>query len=178
MAGSVVEYIKALAWPIIALIVLASFWTPLHQIGLMAPELVRQSDSITIGSVSLKLSKRVTRRMSDEVRNVLPRLDPDDLQELVATNLPYGTPMTFGDQGTWTESSKRLEKFVTLGLLTRMSIKDLEDEQKANKRQWRDFAGYRATQLYVQVHTFLVKLVPEVIKELQLDEPRSQEEKK
>ncbi|HEV2046594.1 MAG TPA: hypothetical protein VGQ95_08350 [Chthoniobacterales bacterium] len=176
MTGSILEYLKALAWPVIALIVLASFWTPLHEIGRMAPELIRQSDSITIGSVSLQLSKRVTRHMSDEVRNILPRLEPDDIRELVAYDRAYGAAITYEDQESWTGSSKRLEKFVTLGLLTQMSVKDLEDDQEEKKR--RDFAGYKATQLYVRVHTFLINLVPEVISELQLDEPGTQKKKK
>ncbi len=174
MRSSVLDYTKVLAWPIIALVVLGSFWVPLHEIGRMAPELVRQSTSIKIGSVSLELSKKVTRKVSDEVRNVLPKLDADDIKWVAMND---GGESTYGDEVSWKDDAGRIGKFATLGLVARMSTKDLEERQKINERPSRDFAGYKTTDLFDQVHAFLIDLVPEVISELQLNEPLNEKKK-
>src|SRR5579862_8766251 len=69
--ATMIEYIKALAWPTVALVFLLSFWTPLHQIMGVLPRLLQQSESISVSGVSLKVSKNIADQVSSEDKEVL-----------------------------------------------------------------------------------------------------------
>jgi hypothetical protein len=80
----ILAYVKALAWPVLALMVFVVFWGPLHQIANLTPSLINRSTSIKIGSVTLVLGKDVTVDIPDRVRQALRSLGPDDLDDFLA----------------------------------------------------------------------------------------------
>ncbi len=128
--------------------------------------------------MSLQLSKKVTRHVSDELRAVLTQLNPDDIETVVTTS---GGTVTFAateGEAYSVENINRFRKFVKMDLVTSMSNEELEQYRKDNNETVRNAAGFITTDLYDQLHTFLVKLVPEVLSELKLDEPVAQTKKK
>jgi hypothetical protein len=87
-----IELLKALAWPLFALIILFSFWTPLRDSAKELPRLMRDAESVSIYSFSIKVKTDLRQQTTPEVgkvlatpevERVLARLSPDGIQKLL-----------------------------------------------------------------------------------------------
>jgi hypothetical protein len=166
------EFSKTFAWPSITLFVIIIFWTPLQRIAEMAPNLLENSESIKIGSLSLDVGKKIGRQLPDEVRTVLQNLDSDDIHYILAADSGGYDKFFYGQEVT--EEWARNRKFVELGLGSKLSKQELraqfEEDRKNDKEAVLATEGFRTTKLFDRTNSFLINLLPEVISELRLDE--------
>jgi hypothetical protein len=65
-------------------IVLGSFWSPLHNIADQLPTILGRSDTITFAGLSLKVSPGLRAKAPPEVQTVLPRLSSGGLEKIMA----------------------------------------------------------------------------------------------
>src|SRR5262249_11532599 len=114
-----VDLTKALAWPIFAVVVLITFWVPLHQLAMLAPSLIGQSESITIAGVSIKLGKQLSGKASPEVRKILAGMSPHSIESLLSHT---GSAYWDSDPSYGRAENAQL---VSLGLLREMSPEEL-----------------------------------------------------
>lgn len=86
------ELVKALVWPAFALVILLSFWTPLRESVRELPKLMRDAESVSIYSFSIKVKENLRWQATPEVgkvlttpevETVLARLSPDGIQKLL-----------------------------------------------------------------------------------------------
>lgn len=153
----ILGYLKALAWPGLTLLILIVFWAPLRQIANMAPSLLSRSESIKIGSVSLVVGKDVV--IPDAVRQVLRSLRPDDLDDFLASTGDGAFTSDLADH----QSVKTWRRWASLGLLKEMSASELAEYRKTS--EYKDSViGFNGTPLYHDTRTFLINLLPEILK--------------
>lgn len=165
----VLEYIKALAWPVFAIVLLVSFWQPLQDIAKVAPGLVSQSESIQIGSVSLKVKARLAKQASEAVQTVLRRLQPEDILEILSISTSYrekqagGTMLVYDDDDG--SKADRYARFAELKIVTALSGPELEVAKKTNERPTHVTRGYRLSGLWDETYGFLIRLTLNVLEE-------------
>lgn len=150
-----VELVKATAWPVVALIVLTSFWSPLQRTAEQIPVLVNRSDSITIAGLSLKVSRDLRTKASPEVEKVVARLSRTGIEQV----------LSLSEKTTWKPDSVEHARGYTkelrdLGLVVELQPKELAEVG----------AGYgmRPTELGRQTQVFLRSVVAEFVQELTL----------
>jgi len=79
-----VELARIFAWPVCLLILVLLFWSPLQKLAEAVPSALANSESVTVGSVSLRVGKalsaqagrRSTRIVEDRRRTAAPRVRP------------------------------------------------------------------------------------------------------
>jgi|SRR5712671_653850 len=171
---TILQFTKVLAWPVIVLLAIIVFLGPLRETANLIPGLLKNSESVTIGSFSVNVGKKLGRYASDDVRNVLAALDANEIRVILSDSASENYFMDSTNR-----EDKDLEhhrKFVYLGLETQLSESDLdnhfEDDRKDDPREaQRAVLGFSTTQLYDETHDFLLKFLAEVISELNLKEP-------
>jgi hypothetical protein len=165
----ILGYVTALVWPFVAIVVLVAFWRPLQDIARLAPDLLADTESIKLGSVSLQVRTRLAKQAPDAVRLVLQRLQPEDFREILSVSTSNegkqaGGTMIFYDENPI--ALERYRRFADLNLVTSLTAAELEDAKTRDKRPARGFAGFRLTPLWDQTSDFLIALIPQLLKEV------------
>jgi hypothetical protein len=95
-----VDLAKSLAWPIFGLFLVLSFWSSLHKAADSVASVMINSEAITIGQLSIKISKRGG-RPSPEVRLVLKEISSASITHLleITGDLLYTRPQDQTSQG-------------------------------------------------------------------------------
>jgi len=78
-----VELVKALAWPSVVVILLFAFWAPLENTINILPQLIDRSDTITIGSVAIKVGRKLSGHITPEVKKALKNISDNGIERLL-----------------------------------------------------------------------------------------------
>lgn len=159
-AELIVELIKALAWPLFALIVLICFWSQLQSASRQLPNLLSRSETISIAGLSLKIGKGLSKQPSTNVKKALSELSPDGIQRLL--NL---SSSSWWDVGSESTARAEYAELVHLGLMEEVSESEI---RATNERDGKNF-GYavRVTAFGKETQTFLYALISEFVQELE-----------
>src|SRR5262245_1682122 len=76
------DLLRAVLWPAFAFTVLLSFWTPLREVVKAVPKLIGDSEAITIGDVSLKISKDLRSKLPPDVKMALNGISTEGIKFL------------------------------------------------------------------------------------------------
>jgi hypothetical protein len=154
-----VELIKAASWPVIALLLLFSFWGPIHDAANLIPSIMMRSDTITIAGLSLKVSPELRERASPEVQKVLTQLSPQGLDRILQMS-----ESSFWDIGSETNGRNENQNLLQLGLVEEIPSAELEAH---NHRENRNFGfGVRITSLGRQTQIFLRSVLSRFVNEV------------
>jgi hypothetical protein len=150
-----VDLIKALAWPLFSIIVLFSFWPQLHSTMDQLPDLLKRSNTITIGDLTIILSRNI-REPSAEVKKVLSEITPIDIPRLMRI-----------EQRVWlltdaNDAKINYADLLRLGLLEEIPTQDLPENSTY---------GVQLTQLGRDTQKYLSDLLLEFVD--QLNQPTS-----
>lgn len=157
-----VELTKALAWPLLAGIVLASFWSPLQRTADLVPALVGRSDTITIAGLSLKIGQNLHSQASPEVRAILAHLSKAGVERV----LEMGAS-SYWNKDAVSRGQEVNAELIKLGLVVEIPQTELDAR---NLREGRDY-GYavKRSALGEQTQAFLRSIVAEFVQELPKD---------
>lgn len=157
-----VELTKALAWPLLAVVVLASFWSPLQRTADLVPALVGRSDTITIAGLSLKISQNLHSQASPEVREVLAHLSKAGVERILEMG-----ESSYWNKDTGSRGRELNAELIKLGLEVELPQTELDTR---NQREGRDY-GYavRRSALGEQTQAFLRSIVAEFVQQLPKD---------
>jgi hypothetical protein len=153
-----VELVKAIVWPVIALVILFSFWHPFQLAMEQLPDVVSHSDTITIAGLTLKIDRSLQLQglePSAEVRQVLSVLTPDGIRTLLA----MGEGKYYPSSPTGTTENDEL---LRLGLFEEIPPEELS--LGGHNYEY----GVRPTQLGQDTQNYLLALISEFA--LQLDQ--------
>ena len=159
-----VEVVKALAWPVTALIVLICFWNPLQDIANRLPSILGQSESITIAGISIKVGARLKSQASPEIQGALSAMSPDDIKRL----LPH-SGSAYWDKNGFSYTKSENANLVRLGLLREIPTAELASNYGY---------GIELTPKGKSVQDFLYQLIAEFADELHMQEKSFQRESK
>jgi hypothetical protein len=154
-----VDLIKASLWPIIAVIVLVMFHSPLYSLIDGIAGRTNSIDTIKIGNLELHVKISELPVPSGDIAAVLPKLDRDMTLSLLAIDKNYGGCFPRNDEGR-----KRLEVFHRLRLLSLVTLKNEEESFK----ECRDPRLIELTQRGRDARSFLVSLLNSQIGERQI----------
>src|SRR5438874_2271708 len=99
------------SWPTFAVLLLVFFWKPLHQVGELIPRLVENSDTVTIGKITLQVRqnlKTLESQAGPEVRDALSGMEAEDALTVLENNLT-GTTSYSGDVGEDVRKWRKLQ---------------------------------------------------------------------
>ena len=153
-----VELVKALAWPITALIILICFWGPLQEIAGKLPTILGQSESITIAGLSIKVGARLKAQASPAIEAALSAMSPEDIKRLLSHS-----GSAYWNKGDETFGRNENASLVRLGLL---------EEVPASKLDPRYGYGISLTEKGKNVQNFLYQLIAEFADELHVQKGR------
>ena len=156
-SGTFLEYVRVLAWPLFALVVLVSFWTALHDLAQVLPGLLSQSESISFKGVIFRVKKSIADQASPEVRAALNELTSSDIRELLETSGPTSVLIDNPDD----EAVPAWKHFIELGLATPLTSKELAVKSREDHKAW--IFGAQTTSLYPKVHEIAVEFVIQAI---------------
>ncbi|SRR5712692_2297893 len=154
------DLIKALMWPVFAIVILVSFWRPLHEVATALPDLARSSESITIMGVSVRVGKRLAARASPDVREVLSKLSPTDVEFIITLGDTTEVKVDGNDQS----DKPRLESLTALGLFEKMSAQEIKAADENDQTTY--WFAAKTTPRYGKVREFLIKWMSETFEEL------------
>jgi hypothetical protein len=157
--SSLTELAKALAWPILCLFVVFSFWSPLHKAANAVASVLVASEAITIGELTIKIGKAGI-RPSPEVRDILKDLSADTIKQLTGMNPSrlYPSPQN--------PTSKSLDdKLISLKLVKELSPDELAGSSKQFPTGFKFVYGIALTPLGEEVKSYVLNVMTEVIRE-------------
>ncbi|HLJ90433.1 MAG TPA: hypothetical protein VKZ53_26730 [Candidatus Angelobacter sp.] len=160
-----VELTKALAWPILILIILAVFWTPLHDLVTLAPTLLGHSESITIAGVSIKLGQRLSSQASPEVKKELAAMSPHSIDVL----LSHTSSAYWSSDPSYAKSEHA--QLAQAGLVKELSSDDLRRSYPDKNYTY----GIQLTEQGQEVRKFLIALISEFASQLQESQPATKQ---
>lgn len=152
-----VEIIKITIWPAMVLILLFSFWSPLQKVANLIPEILENSNTITLSGISIKVNESLATKASPQVKSVLAKLSSDGLERLLETANTTG----------WDISDINLAKaenqeLISLNLITEIPQSDKNNDEKQLFQLQLTPLG-KQTKRYVQL--FVSELIKEVPKQ-------------
>jgi hypothetical protein len=162
-----VELVKAVAWPLLAAIVLASFWSPLHNIADQLPTILGRSDTITFAGLSLRVSPGLRAKAPPDVQKVLPQLSREGLERIIAMS----SGGTYWDKGNEADGRSEYGELIKLGLLEETPSDELEKRNAAEKRNYG--LAIHMTALGRQTQAFLRSVVAEFVQQVSHPQPET-----
>jgi hypothetical protein len=162
-SGSLIflEYVKTIAWPAFGLILLFSFWTSLQEIASQLPKLLRRAESITIGKVAIKMPRSVVDRIPHEVQDVLKRLEPSDIRNILSEPYVVGSTVYFENENEW--EIKPWRRLKDLGLLSEYPEKKIAEYNKEHKLKAK--VVFELNPLFINTRESLVNMTAALISE-------------
>lgn len=150
------------SWPAFAVLVTVLFWTPLHQIGALFPKILENSESITLGKLTLQIKqnlKVLAAQAGPEVRAALAGMDSDDALVILSNNLK-GQVLYSGDP---TDEFPRWQKLGRLGLVKVLTDRELREfDRKDGEKKGHYIFGVDPTDKYFKMYKFLSRAVFEI----------------
>jgi hypothetical protein len=146
-------------WPVTVFLLMLLFWSPLHRLFQALPDALANSETVTLGSLSLRVGKRLSDRENQEVRDALAGMDAADIA-LVAQTPLVGKGVSYG--GISSDLVNQWAKFEQLGMVTRKSDAELTQEAEVS-HQPKPIYGVEATAKYFKVRKFLLDTLADVV---------------
>lgn len=89
----VIEAFRAIAWPVVVLVIVFSMFAPLKKTIELVPELLSQSTKITIAGVSVELNQRLSDQVSPRLKRALENLSPEAIRIMISSrkSMVFGT---------------------------------------------------------------------------------------
>lgn len=114
------------------------FWSPLHKLVGALPDALANSDTLTVGSVSLRIGKKLSAQANQDVRDALSGMFANDITLVVQNEL--GGSLTYSAEvpSATLDSWERLEK---LGVVVRLSDEELTKIATEHNQPKVRFAG-------------------------------------
>jgi hypothetical protein len=158
-----VELVKAIAWPLLAAVVLVSFWHPLREAANQLPSIVSRSDTITILGLSLKIGPQLRQKAPREVQEALAALSADGIKTLIGMGKGRGNDIHISS--VVTSGRAPYAELIKLKL-----AEEVPGHARADPTSDPTYATYvlQITPLGVQTNDFLLSLIAEFIDELKL----------
>ncbi len=150
---------QGLAWPVTVLLLVGLFWAPLHKMLSALPDALANSETLTVGSVSLRVGKSLSDQANQDVRDGLSGMTAADITLVAETPLEGSVAYAGGISSELVGQWARLEK---LGLVIRESDEELTKQAKLNKQPKATF-GVKATAKYFKVRKFLLGVLTDVV---------------
>lgn len=156
-----VDILKVVAWPFITLVFLISFWSPLRNTANKIPDIIENANVIKIGELSLEVSRRLGRKASEEVLDIIAKLSEDDIKIVLELSSSLTSPSE--------KSFQEYENIIKLGLAKSMSTEELakiNSENEINKTgSPNQKKGIIRTSLGAETKDYLQSIVTEFIRE-------------
>jgi len=146
-------------WQVTILVFIGIFWSPLRKLVQALPDALANSETITMGSLSLRVGKSLSDRANQEVRDALSGMDAADIN-LVAQTPLAGKGVSYG--GISSELVNQWAKLEQLGMVTRKSEAELTQEAELS-HQPKAIYGIEATAKYFKVRKFLLDVLADVV---------------
>ena len=150
---------QGLAWPVTVLLLVGLFWGPLHKMLSALPDALANSETLTVGSVSLRVGKSLSDQANQDVRDGLSGMTAADITLVAETPLEGSVAYTGGISSELLGQWARLEK---LGLVIQEPDEELTKQARLNK-QPKAIYGVKATAKYFKVRKFLLGVLTDVV---------------
>ena len=75
-----VEFTKVLAWPVLTVVLLICFWSPLHTLVNILPQLLSETEEFSIGGASAHLRKSFVDQAPPDLKEILANLGPEEVR--------------------------------------------------------------------------------------------------
>ena len=151
-----------ISWPAFAILVIALFWTPLRQTGALLPRLLENSETITLGTLTLQIKqnlKVLAAQAGPEVRSALSGMDADDALVVLNNNLQASVLYS----GVPPDEAARWQKLSRLGLVKVLTDKELRNLERLHKYKSGHYTfGIDPTEKYFKTYKFLARAVFEI----------------
>jgi hypothetical protein len=115
---SIIELIKAFAWPISTLVIFLLFYQPLNDLLTILPNVVGRADTITIGDLNVKINQKLRREAPAKVRAALQDSSAELLKRLIQVQNSFHQCKYSFDQETYDRRREVDEALVAKGLFT------------------------------------------------------------
>ena len=148
----ITDLLKAILWPLIVIVVIIVFWKPIKGI-------IDQSDSITIGSLTLKLKNEIP-TPSAPVRNVLDKISTQNIHELLFIGNDTSEYNGYSEKAL---EDSPVDEMINLKLIRSV-------ERPSNGDTTKQY--YKATALGAETYNFYIDLISAIGK--QIDNPNKE----
>jgi len=145
-------------WPVTIFLFVLMFWSPLHKLFLALPDALANSETVTVGSVSLRVGKRLSDRANQEVRDALSGMNAANI--ILVAETPLEGSLSYG--GISSELVDQWAKLEKLGMVTRESDEELTKQANMNHLP-KAMYGVKATAKYFKVRKFLMDVLTDVV---------------
>lgn len=152
------ELLKVILWPIVILVIILIFWKPLYLSINEVPNVINNSESITIGSLSLKIKKNTIGRPSNEVKDVLKGISAKGIDVLLSSS----AQTEYFHQNEVLYGQQRYKELINLGLYEEMNASHLGRDAEGIKY----YFGVTPTDLGIAARKYLIEIVNGLLKEI------------
>jgi hypothetical protein len=150
-----VEFIRVLAWPLFAFVLLYALWTPIRSIAALMPNIIERSETITIANLSIKVGRGIKRKASADVLKVLTEITPDGLRKLISSS----------DEAYWQADSKSYARTENAEIIRLKLVEEVSKKELGNYGY-----GIKPTTLGEETKEYVLVLVSEFVNELKRNE--------
>ena len=157
-----IELVKILIWPAFAFFVVIGFWEPLHSVARLMPDVLKETENITIGDVKISIRSTIATRVPIKVSPILPKLSPKTIEYI----LEHSPGDYFSDIPKVDPEEIEL---ISSGLCRKMTDAELAEPKKNEPSTGGNVAryekGYKCEGLYTETRNFLMAFIPELMKQ-------------
>jgi len=162
--------VKALAWPVLVVLLVIFFWTPAREAAALLPELLRNSETVEVGKVKLGINKSIAKRASEAVREALVDMKAPDVRLILQSDSQkFLFLRSQGKRRRYSAISQAENKEASALTAEQLTAEKKADPPPCPQGDPLTF-GFATTTLWDSVQTFLVEdLIPGLIS----DAPKS-----
>ena len=156
-----VDLVRALAWPFVALFVMFSFWKPLHRTAELLPSVLDRSDSISIGGISLEVGSHLRSKATPEVLAAISATSTSGIRKMLDTGGDI-----FFDNDNYPEERANVQELMRLHLYREATKSEIVESNAGIGTANVFTVGYVRTQLGTQVHDFMATVIAEFVQQI------------
>ena len=138
------------------------FWTPLHKLSAALPDALANSETVTVGSLSLRVRRRLSTQANQEVREALSAMSVADVTLVLENPMEVSQGNHLAYNGISSELLDRWVKLEQLGMVTRVPDAELALQANISNRPKAIF-GITPTAKYYKVRNFLINVLGDVV---------------
>jgi hypothetical protein len=157
----VVELVKVLAWPVFAICVFLSLWSPLRRTADMIPSIIGSSEAITIAGLSLKVGHSLRSKATPEVMAVLSEISTSGLKRIMEME---ASQYQYWNQNDAEDARNLYRELIKLGLVREVPESSLAELKKSNGKTV--VYALELTQLGEETQKFLESIVRDFAQDL------------
>jgi hypothetical protein len=153
-----IELLKVTLWPVIVLVIIVIFWKPLYLSINEVPNVINKSESITIGSLSLKIEKNTVGKPSEAVRNILQKISATGIDVLLSSN----AQTEYFHQNEVLYGQKRYKELMELGMYEVMDSSHVGTDALGIKYYY----AVMPTHTGIETRKYLIEILNGLLKEI------------